>query len=174
MVSSGDRADAVGAAQQLALGEAAEAVGRQRHHGRLAQHEAYIRVVGIGKDYRNMTVRVARSLLTRNMNGTTFGGTIFSAADPFYATMYWQFFARENIRIRIWLRSASIRYLQPAASALTLEFSLSEERIVEAMKAIRNGDRFISSHTTEAVDSGGVVCASIETEFHIRPVAERS
>ena len=127
-----------------------------------------ITVRKIGRDYRSMTVRVARSLITRNMNGTTFGGTIFSAADPFYSVMYWQILARENIRIRIWLKSATIRYLKPAASELTLEFSLSENRIREATETLTRDGKFVGSHHTEAVDTDGVVCALIETEVHIR------
>jgi len=127
-----------------------------------------ITVRKIGRDYRSMTVRVARSLLTRNMNGTTFGGTIFSAADPFYSVMYWQIFARENIRIRIWLKSAAIRYLKPAASELTLEFSLSEDHIRETAEALATDGKFVGSHHTEAMDTDGVVCALIDTEVHIR------
>ena len=42
-----------------------------------------IRVMEIAPEFRACTVRVKSSLLTRNLQGTLFGGTIYSAADAF-------------------------------------------------------------------------------------------
>lgn len=85
-----------------------------------------IRVVEVGPGFRRCRVRVRRSFLTGNLSGTTFGGTIFSAADPVHAVMYWQILAHRGLRVQAWLRSASIRHLRPAATALTLDFVLTD------------------------------------------------
>jgi len=127
-----------------------------------------IRVTHVGPGFRSCRVRVARSLITRNLNGTTYGGTIFSAADPFYAVMYWQIFARRGIRIQTWLKSARIRYLKPAATALTLDFALSDEDVESAWRELEEKGRFTRTHATEAVDRRGRICAAIETEVHLR------
>ena len=127
-----------------------------------------IRITRVGPGFRSCTVRIARSLITRNLNGTTFGGTIFSAADPFYAVMYWQIFARRGIRVQTWLKSARIEYLKPAATALTLEFALTDEDVARAVRQLEREGRFIRSHSVEAVDRRGDPCAVIETEVYLR------
>ena len=55
-----------------------------------------IRVLDIENDFLSARIRVRRSILTRNLMGTTFGGALASAADPFYPILYWR-----------WLKSAS-------------------------------------------------------------------
>ena len=127
-----------------------------------------VRVLAFGPGFRTCRVRVARSLLTRNLEGSMFGGTIFSAADPFYAIMYWQILARRGVRIQAWLKRASIAYLKPAATALTLDFSLSNEDVEAAVSALEAGGRFERSFHIRAVDRNGVVCAEVETLVHLR------
>ena len=126
------------------------------------------RVVRIGRDFRSCTVRVKPSLLTRNLQGSIFGGTIFSAADPFHALLYWQVFAHRGLRVQAWLRSARIEYRRPASSDLTFEFELSEEDIVEAQSGLDRDGRFAKTFTTEAIDREGRVCSVIHTEVYLR------
>jgi acyl-coenzyme A thioesterase PaaI-like protein len=127
-----------------------------------------IRVLEFGAEFTTCRVRVARSVLTRNLQGTIFGGTIFSAADPFYALMFWQIFARRGERVQAWLRSANIRYLRPAATALTLEFRLTDAQVREATEQMKRAGRFVRSFHTAAVNREGTVCAEIETEVYLR------
>jgi len=127
-----------------------------------------VRVLEFGPGYRTCRVRVARSLLTRNLQGTTFGGTIFSAADPFHAIMYWQVLARRGLRVQAWLKSASVAYLKPATTALTLEFALTDEDVESAVTALERDGRFERSFRVEATDPTGVVCARIDALVHLR------
>ncbi len=127
-----------------------------------------IRVVEFADGYLGCTVRVSRSLLTRNLNGTIFGGTIFSAADPFYALMYWQVFARRGEKVLVWLKSAKIEYLKPAATALELRFRLTEADVEQAAVALARNGRFARAHGIDVVDRNGQVCARVETEVYVR------
>lgn len=127
-----------------------------------------VRVVEVGEGCRTCRVEVRRSRLTRNLNGTTFGGAIFSGADPIYALLYWQSLARTGNRVRTWLRSATIRYLKPSRTTLTLEFALSDEDVEQAIAALAREGRYARTHTTRAVDALGTVCAEIETEVYLR------
>ncbi len=127
-----------------------------------------VRVTEVGRGCRSCRVEVRRSLLTRNLNGTTFGGAIFSAADPFYALLYWQAFARMGHRVRTWLKSGRIRYLQPARTRLTLEFELTDEHVERALRTLEHEGRYECWHTTRAVDTRGVICAEIDTEVYLR------
>jgi acyl-coenzyme A thioesterase PaaI-like protein len=133
-----------------------------------------IRVLEIRDGFRRCRVRVRPSRLTRNLQGTTFGGTIFSAADPFHALLYWQVLAHRGLRVQAWLKSARIEYRRPAASALTFDFALTEADILEAEERLGRDGRFSKVHRTEAIDEEGRVCAVVDTEVYLRlPRAEQ-
>ncbi len=126
------------------------------------------RVLSVGRDFRSCTVRVRPSFLTRNLQGSIFGGTIFSAADPFHALLYWQVFAHRGLRVQAWLKSARIEYRRPASSDLTFVFELSEDDVDQAQVALDHEGRFAKVFRTEAIDRGGQVCAEIHTEVYLR------
>ncbi|HKQ61001.1 MAG TPA: DUF4442 domain-containing protein [Candidatus Polarisedimenticolaceae bacterium] len=123
-----------------------------------------IRIVELGPGFQRCRVRVARSRLTRNLQGTIFGGTIFAAADPVYAILYWQILAHRGVRVQAWLRSASIRYLRPARSALTLDFALSDGDVAAAVAALERDGRFSRTHRVLALDAAGKTCAEADTD----------
>ncbi len=127
-----------------------------------------VRCASIGPGFRSCRMVVPKSLLTRNLNGTTFGGTIFSAADPVYALLYWQIFAREGLAVQVWLKSARAEYLKPAASRLALDFTLGDAEVDEARAALFRDGRFVRTYRTEARSGSGEVCALLDTEVYIR------
>ncbi|HJP00592.1 MAG TPA: YiiD C-terminal domain-containing protein [Planctomycetota bacterium] len=127
-----------------------------------------IRIVSVGSDFRTCRVRIALSFLTRNLNGATFGGTIFSAADPIVATLFWQLFARRGVAVETWLQGGSVRYEKPATTALTMDVSLSEEEIESAAAELEQRGRFRRTYEIEAHDTHGDVCARITTEVYVR------
>jgi len=127
-----------------------------------------IRILDVGPGFRSCRVRVARSLLTRNLNGTTFGGAIYAAADPMYSLMYWQVFARRGEAVQVWLRSASARYLKPAATALTFTCRLDDREIEEAAAVLDREGRFVRTYRIDATDEAGTVCAVVDTEVYMR------
>ncbi len=127
-----------------------------------------VRCVSIGPGFRSCRMRVAKSLVTRNLNGTTFGGTIFAAADPIYALLFWQIFAREGIGVQVWLKRAAIDYLKPAATVLTLDFAIPDPDVAAAREALETTGRWRRTYRTDAVDASGAVCATIDTEIYVR------
>lgn len=127
-----------------------------------------IRVREISPDYRRCRVVVKRSLLTRNLHGTTFGGTLFSACDPIYPVLYWQVFAREGERLQVWLKAAEVDYRKPAATDLELRFELGEEDLDAAREGLAARGRVVRIHSTEAVDREGEACAVFKTVVFLR------
>ncbi|HIG10017.1 MAG: YiiD C-terminal domain-containing protein [bacterium] len=127
-----------------------------------------IKILEIGPEFQSCRVRIARSLLTRNLHGTTFGGTLFSAADSPLPVLLWQIFAHRGIQVESWLQSGQIRYEKPAASDLFLEFRLSDEEIEAAATELQERGRFRRSHELTATDEAGVVYARICVEAYVR------
>ena len=127
-----------------------------------------IRVKRISEGFREIDVRVGKSILNTNLQGAIFGGTIFSGADPYYAIMYWQIFLREGIKCEAWLKAAEIDYQKPARSSLTYQYRLSEEDVQEAVETVKKEGRFKKWHDLYAIDKWGDVCAHVRTLVYLR------
>ena len=86
----------------------------------------------ISDDFMQMRVVIRRALFNINCHKTIFGGTIFSACDPYFPTMYYHIFAKKNRKLIIWLKSAEIQYLRPADTSLKLHFIITKDDILLA------------------------------------------
>lgn len=131
-----------------------------------------VKVVRFAADFRSCRVRVGRSLLTRNLNGTTFGGAIFNAFDPIYPILYWQVFARRGTALQVWLKAAEIDYWKAAASALRVDFALTDADVLRAEEALDQDGRTVTSHEAVAVDAAGDVCARARMHVYMRHLRE--
>lgn len=131
-----------------------------------------IRVVQLSDDFHYGRVEVKRSLLTRNLNGTTFGGSIFAAADPLYPIMYWQIFARRGEKVQVWLKAGQMDYKKPAGTTLSLEFRIRPDEVDAVAADLDAKGKAVRVHPIEAVDRQGTVCAAGENVVYVRRLAE--
>lgn len=120
------------------------------------------------KGFTGVHVKISKSFLNTNYNNSIFGGTIFSASDPFYAMLFDQILKRKGFRVRVWLKSANIQYLKPARTNLYFKISLSEQDIQEAEDALTTVGKFVKSFPMKILNSEGVVCASVQNEVYLR------
>jgi hypothetical protein len=77
-------------------------------------------------DSREVHVRLRRNLWTYNYVGTIFGGSMFSAGDPFYRLMLLRVLGKQYV---VWDKSASIQFRKPGRQTLYARFELLEEQI---------------------------------------------
>ena len=122
----------------------------------------------ISDDFMQMRVVIRRALFNINFHKTRFGGTIFSACDPYFPTMYYHIFAKKNRKLIIWLKSAEIQYLRPADTSLKLHFIITKEDIALAEKALDEIGKFEIWHTVEAINKKGIVCAKAKMLVYLR------
>lgn len=113
-------------------------------------------------------VKISKSILNSNYNNSIFGGTIFSASDPFYALLFDQILRRKGFKTRVWLKSSNIQYLKPGRSNLYFKISLTEDDIQEAEKALRTVGKFVKAFPIEILNSQGELCASVINEVYVR------
>lgn len=118
--------------------------------------------------FRGVDVKVATSLLNRNYNSSIFGGTIFSAADPFYPILFDQIFKQKGYHTQVWLKSGSINYLKPARSTLNFKITLTEEIIERAEEALKNQGKYVSIFHLTLYNANHEICAQVESEVYIR------
>lgn len=126
------------------------------------------KVIHVSDDFKEVDVVLRFSLINRNFNGSTFGGSIFMAADAYYPIMYRAALSNRHVQSQAWLKQAEIDYLKPACSDLTYKYRLSDEDMDNAETAIRDAGRFKEWHTVEAVDKEGDVCARIKLLSYLR------
>lgn len=128
----------------------------------------------IGEDFKTAEVAIYKSLLNRNYNGTIFGGTLYSAIDPFYPFMYYQILRRRNKRLIMWLKSAGIQYIKPGDTSLTARFSISDKDIQEAEEQLSIFGKLVKTHQVEIFNKRDELCATAQAEVYIRELnAER-
>jgi len=122
----------------------------------------------ISDDFMQMRVVIRRALFNINFHKTIFGGTIFSACDPYFPTMYYHIFAKKNRKLIIWLKSAEIQYLRPADTSLKLHFIITKEDILLAEKTLDKEGKFEIWHDVEAISKKGIVCAKAKMLVYLR------
>ena len=126
----------------------------------------------VSKDFKEIDVVIKRSFLNRNLQGTIFGGTIFSAADPFHSLMYWQIFAQQNIPCEAWLRAAEISYIKPGASNLHLAFRITDEDINDATQMLEKEGRVKKWHTVQMLNATNELCVEVKVLVYLRKKGE--
>ena len=93
---------------------------------------------------------------------------MFSAADPFYALMYWQNFAHQyQQKVRVWLKAADIKYKRPANKDMYLDFNLTQADIEQAKHALETLGKFNKAHEVELRDKQGNVYASVKLIVYV-------
>ncbi len=120
------------------------------------------------KGFTGVQVKITKSILNSNYNNSIFGGTIFSASDPFYALLFDQLFRRKGLKTRVWLKSASIQYLKPGRTNLYFKISLTDQDIIEAETALITVGKFVKAFPLEILNSKGELCASVINEVYVR------
>lgn len=127
-----------------------------------------IRIVKVNQSFTKLKVAVKYSWVNKNIQKAIFGGTIFSAFDPYFAVMYWQAFTKMKIPMEVWVKKVQITYKKPAKSDLSIIFNLSDQDIQKAIKQLKMDHKYEVSHKAQAFDKEGDVCAEAEILIHIR------
>lgn len=120
------------------------------------------------KNFRGVDVKISKSILNRNYNGSIYGGTIYGATDPFYALLFDQLLQREGFKVRVWLKSASIQYLKPGRSSLYFTISVNDQMLREAVEALNTVGKFVKAYPMEVKDKHGELCATVMNEVYVR------
>ncbi|MDE0960020.1 MAG: DUF4442 domain-containing protein [Planctomycetota bacterium] len=122
-----------------------------------------IRITELDSEFKFAVVRVRRSILTRNLMGTTFGGALSSAADPFFPILYWRWLASQGISSHCWIRAQKVEFLRPANRSVVLRFRIAGEQLEHASREMKAQGRVDLEDMVEAQLPDGQVAA----RFHV-------
>lgn len=129
-----------------------------------------VRVREVTRDFRRARVEVKRSPLNRNLNGSTFGGALYAAADPIYAVLLWQVFAHEGQRVEAWTKEARIEFLLPARTPVHLAYELDDAAVDRARDDLALRGTHVQSFPIEVRDEAQGLVARIRTVVYLRRI----
>jgi acyl-coenzyme A thioesterase PaaI-like protein len=122
----------------------------------------------IHKNFKGIDVKINKSVFTNNLGNSIFGGTIFSATDPFYALLLGQIMQHKGFKITVWLKSAQIQYIKPGRSDLYYTILINEDMISEVENNLIFEGKSIKAYPIEVFDKNGELCATATNEVYIR------
>jgi hypothetical protein len=125
-------------------------------------------VLHFDKDFKGVKVKIFKSTLNKNYNGSIFGGTIFAAADPFYPVLFDRVLNTPGRKLRIWSKSSKVDFIKPALSNLTFTILLNEPDIDLALQTLNDNGKYQHSFQIDIFDKNEEVCASLINEVYIR------
>ncbi len=127
------------------------------------------RVRSISPDWREVVVELPKSVWTRNYVGTTFGGSMYAACDPFFMFMLIKIMGlRDYI---IWDKSAEIDFKKPVNSTLTYRFVITDADLESLHRDLNEKGKSLPVFSVDAVDREGQVCATIKKVVYVRKKA---
>ena len=84
----------------------------------------------IAADFYELHVSLKLNLRTRNRVGTVFGGSIYSAIDPYFMLLLMEILGKAYV---VWDKGASVKFLRPIVDRVKCRFLLTPE-LVEDIK----------------------------------------
>lgn len=124
----------------------------------------------IGKDFRSVSVKICKTLFNRNYNNSIFGGTIFSASDPFHVILFHQILTRKGRRVKLWTKHVRIDFIKPADCNLYFTIVLTESDVELALQNLDNNGKFIQTFPVKITDKKGLLYAMAYIDVYIKKI----
>ncbi|MDF2430954.1 MAG: hypothetical protein JWP44_585 [Mucilaginibacter sp.] len=120
------------------------------------------------KGFRGVRVKINKSLLNRNTNNSIFGGTIFSAADPFIPLLFHHMLSHKGYKVKAWSRSAAIRFVKPGHSDLYFNIVITDSELADCEHQLNNVGKYRKSYPIDIFDRDRNLRASVIIEMYVR------
>ena len=124
------------------------------------------RVQFISEDYREVHVRLKLGWRTRNYVGTMFGGSLASAADPFYMTQLMHVLGDQYV---VWDKAATVRFRRPGTAHLYIRFLITDDLLEQIHQRLAIENEIDVAIETDWVDRTGKVYANVIKTIYIAP-----
>jgi acyl-coenzyme A thioesterase PaaI-like protein len=126
---------------------------------------AGIRVRHVSADYRSVTVEMKLRLLSRNADGTHFGGSLYAMVDPFFMLM-----VRANLgdEYLVWDKAGSIDYVAPGRGRVWSRCELGAEDLEMIERMTAGGDKHLHVFKAEIRDEDNMLVARAEKVVYVR------
>lgn len=139
------------------------------HRWRINLFPAYrrsgARVVYLANDFSEMRMVLPLNWATRNINGTIYGGSIYSAVDPMHGLLLAAMLGRGH---EVWVKAARIRFRRPGRSTLHATARVEAADLAHVRAALTSEGRADRDFALDLTDESGEVCAHCVITIHVR------
>ncbi|WP_313692008.1 DUF4442 domain-containing protein [Halorarum halobium] len=122
-------------------------------------------VTDLSPDFSYARVKLPLNWRTKNVVGTTFGGSMYGVVDPVYMALLRR---RLDGDFTVWDMAAEIRFRRPGRSTLFAEFHVPEEEVREIERSLAPGESCDRVYDVELVDAEGEIHAEVEKTLYVR------
>jgi acyl-coenzyme A thioesterase PaaI-like protein len=122
------------------------------------------KIIFWASDFSEVHLRLRLNIWNYNYVGTIFGGSMFSAADPFYMVMLYKSLGPSFV---VWDKSASIKFKKPARTTLYAKLEVTIEVLEEIKTRVKEHGHTTHDFLIQWIDKEGVVNAEIERHCYI-------
>lgn len=123
------------------------------------------RIRYIAADYREVRLTLGLNPFTYNYVGTIFGGSMFSASDPFLMVMLFRALGERDYVV--WDKAARIRFRRPGKSRLSMRLVVDDELLARVRKTVAAENVWTEWLPLQWVDADGVVVCELERELYV-------
>ena len=127
-----------------------------------------IKIEKVSESFDAIDVRLKNTLWNRNPSKSIWGGSIFSAADPFFPIMLKQNALRSGVRTDFFTKSTEVKYLKQARTDLLYQFRLNGEDIKTAINILNQTGKYEGWYTVLGKDISGQVCFEARILSYLR------
>ena len=122
------------------------------------------RVTRVSKDWTEIDVRLPLNRRTRNGQGTTFGGSLYSACDPWAMWMLSRQLGDDYV---IWDKSARITFKRPGTETLYARFRIPKEDAAEAKRQADENNSYVYELSLDLKDTSGAIYATVYKQVFV-------
>ena len=130
------------------------------------------RLTYIDATLREVRLRLPLNRRTRNLNGTIYGGSIYSAVDPIHAVMLAQVLGpKDHVA---WTKEAHVRFKRQGRTALTARFVLEPAEVEGVRADLERAGKVERWYPVELFDAEGHLCAACDILVHVHTRVPRA
>ena len=115
-------------------------------------------------DSSEVHLRLKLNIWTYNYVGTIFGGSFFSAADPFYMVMLLRSLGPAYV---VWDKTAHIRFKKPGKTKLYAVLIISPDDLQNIKNQVRDCGHATKTFSIQWIDKDKTVYAEIERQCYV-------
>lgn len=118
----------------------------------------------IRHDWQHAIVELKLGLWTRNYVGTIFGGSMFSALDPFHIVLLINCLGKDYI---VWDKSAEIQFKKPGKKRMRAEVRYEDEELQKIREITAREGRYEFVKSVDWIDSDGQVISTLNKTVYV-------
>lgn len=122
-----------------------------------------VRIKRLSDDWLEWDVELPLTYRTRNYVGTQYGGSLYSAADPFLMLSFMQLV--DGI---VWDKGATIRFKRPGRGKLFMQVRIDPDEPASIQAELERSEKFDRTYTLAWTDADETVIAEVDKVLHFR------